>query len=128
MNRNFILPSGTGKKGSYIATSFFAPISGFTPKNWFLDVDNSFFSTPEIYNTYTFSTTALKDFALQFDTVKDYGSNWTGIFPIEQETIKPENKIVQGQTYQFKKGKTYVFAYGWTGSSNGYTIVSGKLV
>ena len=119
---------GGNKKGAVIASCFFAPISGFTPKNWFLTVDTSFFSTPEIYNTYSFSTTALKDFSLQFDTVRDYKSNWTGIFPIEQGTIKPENRIVQGQTYQFEKGKTYVFAYGWTGSSNGYTIVSGKLV
>lgn len=123
-----MVASGTNKKGAIIANCFFAPVSGFTPKNWFLAVDTSFFSTPEIYNTYTFSTTALKDFSLQFDAVRDYKSNWTGIFPIEQGTIKPENKIVAGKTYVFEKGKTYVFAYGWTGSENGYTVVSGKLV
>lgn len=128
MNLDFIFPGGTDKKGAYVATSFFAPISGYTPANWFLAVDESFFSPPEAYSTYSFSTTALKDFTLQFDAIRNYGSNWTGIFPIEQGTAKPEYKIVQGQTYQFKKGKTYVFSYGWSGSGPGYAVAAGKLV
>lgn len=120
--------STANKKGAIIASCFFAPISGFTPKNWFLAVDTSFFSTPETYKTYFFSTTALKKFTLQFDTVRDYKSNWTGIFPIEQGSVTTENKIVAGQTYVFEKGKTYVFSYGWTGSENGYAAAAGKLV
>ena len=128
MNRDFIVPGGSSKKGAYIATSFFAPIAGLNPADWFLAVDESFFSPPESYSTYFFSTTALKDFTLQFDAIQNYGSNWTGIFPIEQGTVNPENKIVQGQTYQFKKGKTYVFSYSWSGSGPGYTVAAGKLV
>lgn len=128
MGRDFIFPGGTDKKGAYVATSFFAPISGINSANWFLAVDESFFSPPESYGTYLFSTTALKDFTLQFDTVRDYKSNWTGIFPIEQGAVAPENKIVEGQSYTFEKGKTYVFSYGWTGSQSGYTVAAGKLV
>lgn len=128
MGRDFIFPGGTDKKGAYVATSFFAPLSGYDPANWFLAVDESFFSPPEAYNTYWFSTTALKNFTLQFDVIRNYSSNWTGIFPIEQGTVKPENKIVQGQSYQFEKGKTYVFAYSWDDGAPGYTVAAGKLV
>ena len=128
MGRDFIFPGGTDKKGAYVATSFFAPISGYTPENWVLAVDESFFSPPEAYSTYLFSTTALKDFTLQFDAIRNYGSNWTGIFPIEQGTVTPDDKIAQGQTYQFKKGKTYVFSYSWSGSGPGYAVAAGKLV
>ena len=113
------------KKGSIITTSFIHT-KGWDMAKWYLEVDPMFFSPSERYNTYSFSTTALKDFTLQFDKVADYGKQYSVIYPLDSPSSKW--KITQAGTYTFEKGKTYVFGYGLTTSGDGYGVAVGKLI
>lgn len=113
------------KKGSIITTSFIHT-QGWDMAKWYLEVDPMFFSPSERYNTYFFSTTALKDFTLQFDKVADYGKQYSVIYPLDSPSSKW--KITQAGTYTFEKGKTYVFGYGFTTSGDGYGVAVGKLI
>lgn len=113
------------KKGSIITTSFIHTQGWDMPK-WFLEVNLSFFTKSEVYNTYNFSTTALKTFTLQFDKVANYGQQYSTIYPIDETSNKW--KIVAGGTYTFEKGRTYVFGYGFTTSGDGYGVAVGKLI
>lgn len=113
------------EKGSVITTSFIHT-KGWDMSKWFLEVNLSFFTKSEVYNTYYFSTTALKDFTLQFDKVADYGKQYSVIYPLDSPSSKW--KITQAGTYTFEKGKTYVFGYGFTTSGDGYGVAVGKLI
>lgn len=113
------------EKGSVITTSFIHT-KGWDMSKWFLEVNLSFFTKSEVYNTYNFSTTALRTFTLQFDKVANYGVQYSTIYPMDDTSNKW--KIVAGGTYTFEKDRTYVFGYGFTQSGNGYGVAVGKLI
>lgn len=116
---------GSSKKGSIITTSFIHT-QGWDVAKWYLEVDPMHFSSPERYNTYNFSTTALKNFTLKFEKVADYFEQYSVIYPLDSPSNKW--KVVQNGTYAFEKGKTYVFSYGFATSGSGYGVAVGKLI